>query len=394
MLIRRRGGTIPLIFALATALLSAGGTAAPAAAQDESIFTVRGIKADASAETVTEARSQAIEQGQAKAFDRLMQRLVMREDQQSVPQIDNSEIGSMVTDFSVANERTSDVRYLADMTVRFQPDAVRRFLQRAGVNYAETQSRPMVVLPLYRDAEGWRLWESPNPWHEAWLNGPYSDDLVPFEAPLGDIDDVSAIDAAAARNADPAALRAIAERYGARAVLLAEAQVSGDPAVIEVQGQRLLGDDDKQVTEEVTQGEDEDLSDALRRAADRIALAYQEEWKAENVLRFGSESQLVAEVPIRSLNEWMEIRRRLQTLPQVRNIKIIYLTRSAARVNLTYLGDQTGLSRVLSQRDLSLQPQSQGEWILGFAEGAAPRPEGPSPGSGGAATPEQGTVVE
>ena len=400
MLIRRRGGAHTVIFVLAAALLSA----APAAAQNSGIFTVRGVPVDATAESVTQARNEAIAQGQARAFDRLMQRLVMTQDRQYVPQIGGNEIGSMVTDFSVANERTSDVRYLADMTVRFQPDAVRSFLQRAGVNYAETQARPIVVVPLYRDAEGWRLWDSPNPWHEVWLNGPYSDDLVPFEAPLGDIDDVSAIDAEAARSGDTAALQAIAERYGAQEVLLAEAQVSGDPATIQVQGQRLLGGSGRTVSDQVTQGAEEDLDDALRRAADRVAAACQEDWKAPNGLRFGSESQLTADVAIESLGEWMEIRSRLQSLPQIRNIEIVYLTRGEARVNLTYLGDQAGLSRVLGQRDLTLQPEPQGAWSLGFAQGAAPSLDGQQP-LAAPASPEstssdtdpgagQGTVAE
>lgn len=394
MLIRRRGGPLTVIFVLTAALLSAAGAVPPAAAQSDSIFTVRGIPVDATAESVTQARAQAIAQGQARAFDRLIQRLVMDQERQFVPEIGSNEIGSMVTDFSVANERTSDVRYLADMTVRFQGDAVRNFLQRAGVNYAETQARRIVVVPLYRDEEGWRLWDSPNPWHEAWLDGPYNDDLVPFEAPLGDIDDVTAIDVEAARNGDSSALRAIAERYGAQEVLLAEAQVSGNPATVQVQAQRLLGGSGRTVSDQVSQGEGEDLAAALRRAAERVAAAYQDEWKAQNVLRFGSESQLVAEVPIQSLGEWMEIRSRLQSLPQIRNIQIIYLTRGEARINLTYLGDQAGLSRILGQRDLSLLPRPQGEWAIGFAEGSAPSLDGQQPLTAPAPGQDQGTVVE
>ena len=398
MLIRRRGGPLAAIFFLAAGLLSAGAGIPPAAAQNDGIFTVRGIPVDATAESVTQARAQAIAQGQARAFDRLMQRLVMSQDRQFVPQIGSNEAASMVADFSVANERTSDVRYLADMTVRFQADAVRAFLQRAGVNYAETQARPIVVVPLYRDDQGWRLWDSPNPWHEAWLNGPYNDDLVPFEAPLGDIDDVTAISVEAARNGDSSALRAIAERYGAQEVLLAEAQVSGNPATVQFQGQRLLGGSGGTVSDQVTQSEGEDLEDTLRRAAERIAAAYQEDWKAQNVLRFGSESQLIANVPIRSLGEWMEIRGRLQSLPQIRNIQIIYLTRGEARINLTYLGDQAGLSQVLGQRDLSLQPRPQGEWSIGFAAGAAPSLDGQQPLTAPAQDQgevlNQGTAVE
>ncbi|MEX0921249.1 MAG: DUF2066 domain-containing protein [Rhodovibrionaceae bacterium] len=407
MLIRRRGGTNSLHFALLAALVLAAGLAGPAAAQEAGVYVVSGVKVDATADTVTQARSQAMAQGQSKAFDLLMQRLVPSQDLPRVPAIGSNEVDSLVTDFSVANERTSDVRYLADMTVRFQPDAVRSFLQRAGIDYAETQARPIVVLPLYKDADGWRLWDSPNPWHEAWLKGRHSNDLVPLEAPLGDIDDVIAVDAEAALAGDSSALQAIAGRYDAAEVLIARAQVSGDPAVIDIEGQRMLGDGG-QVSDQVTQAEGEDLADALVRATDRLAAAMQGDWKAQNVLRFGSESQLTADVPIQSLNEWMDIRSRLQSLPQIRRVDIVYMTRGQVRVNLTYLGDQQALSQVLAQRNLSLTPESQGKWSLGFASGAAPRLEENAPltapaedgalNSGGTtdseAAPDAGTVAQ
>ncbi len=378
MLIRRLSGTIPLLFAVLAALFVVAGWAQPAAAQNAGVYTVRGVTVDATAASVIEARAQALAQGQARAFDRLIQRLVLSQDQARVPAIGSGEIGGMVTDFSVANERTSNVRYLAEMTVRFQPDAVRAFLQRSGIDYAETQARPLLVLPLYKDSAGWRLWDSPNPWHEVWLTGRHVDGLVPLEAPLGDIDDVIAVNAEAALAGDSNALQAIAARYGAAEVLVARAAVSGDPAVIDIEAQRHLGSGGK-IADQITQADGEDLSAALGRASDRLAASFQEEWKAQNVLRFGSESQLTAEVPIQSLAEWNEIRSRLQSLPQVRRIDIVYLTRSQARIDLTYLGDQATLTRVLEQRDLSLMPAPLGQWSLGFLRGSAPIPQDSAP---------------
>ena len=57
-------------------------------------------------------------------------------------------VNEVVQGFEVAHERRSGVRYLADFTVHFQPDAVRQMLRQAGVGFVETPSKPVIVLAV------------------------------------------------------------------------------------------------------------------------------------------------------------------------------------------------------------------------------------------------------
>jgi hypothetical protein len=147
-----------LIVALGLALVPVG----PAAAQDD-VFAVGGVEVDATAGNAAEAREAAIAQGHVLAMGRLMERLVLQADLSRVPILRSGELVNMVRDFSVAEERSSEVRYLADLTFRFKPVEVRSFLRRNKIRFAETRSKPVLVLPLYSDGGEIGLWREPIP---------------------------------------------------------------------------------------------------------------------------------------------------------------------------------------------------------------------------------------
>src|SRR3546814_5337389 len=87
------------------------------------------------------------------------------------------------------------VRYLADLTFRFNPDQVRSLLRGAGVPFAETRSKPVVVLPVFGDsAAGPTLWTGTNPWRDVWAQRRGDDGLVPLTVPLGDLGDLAAVE--------------------------------------------------------------------------------------------------------------------------------------------------------------------------------------------------------
>ena len=104
--------------------------AVPAAAQD-SLYTVSGIHVDASGTSSTEALNAAIAQGRGKAFQILYRRLTRQADWTRQPALDSAALLRISRGYTIANERRSTTRYVADVTYMFNPDAVVRTL-RAG----------------------------------------------------------------------------------------------------------------------------------------------------------------------------------------------------------------------------------------------------------------------
>jgi hypothetical protein len=70
-------------------------------------------------------------------------------------------------------------------------------------------------------------------------------------------------------------------------------------------------------------------------------------------------------VPITSLRDWVEVRRRLSAITLVQRAEVRSLARTEGELNLSYYGDETNLRQALAQRQLSLlQDPQQQLWLL------------------------------
>jgi hypothetical protein len=328
--------------------------AEPVLAAPEDAYAVSGIAVDATAASAAAARDKAIADGQREAFKQLIQRLVAKEAVKRVPTMTDPALTAMVDDFAVEEEHSSSVRYIARLNFRFRRDAVRQFLLNAGVPFAEERSKPIVVLPVWSGAQPPVLWEDPNPWREAFAQKERGEGLVPFIVPLGDVEDLTAISAERALNADPAALAAISERYQGEEVLITQAMPEGEQVSVvtrRFRGGTLVSTDQVRAPD-------------LNAAVDAVTAPIEAAWKEQNLIGGGGEQTLTLTVPVTDLKDWTEIRGRLRSVSSLRKMSVLSLTRSAASVEITYAGDQRQLQLALAQRDLALSQDQTGGWVL------------------------------
>lgn len=365
--------------------------AAPSLANE--VFTVRNISVDATAETAASARDAALSQGYLDAYAKLVQRLVASGDVARVPQLTASQIADYTTDFSVARERTSSVRYLADITFRFRPDEVRRLFRSNEIAFAETRSKSLVILPLQDFGETTVLWEDTNAWWDTWALRDPSGGLVPLIVPLGDLSDLTSISAEEAIAGDAQRLAGLVERYEAGAVLVSRAAVSGDPeagtAALALSMTRFDAQGAPQPlgSEVYRQQPEEDLGALMLRATDAVETAIQERWKESNVLRYGVESVIEVRVPVAGLGDWVEIQKRLGNVPAVVAKDVLSISRQQVDLSMTYIGDQNQLALALQQNDLTLLLNELLVWELRLAgpvSGRVTTPSSPAllPGNG------------
>jgi len=377
-LCRRRGLGLTLAAAVVAASCLAG--ARPAAADAVDVFEVKDVAVDVTAATAAEAREQAVVEGEIAAFRRLLERLTLRADHAKLPEFTKADVDAYVQDFSVADEKVSSVRYLARLNFRFKAEDVRRMLNDFGVPFAETVSKPVLVLPVFQDAGALILWDDPNPWREAWLRRPETQGLVPTMLPVGDLADIAAIGAEQAMDGDMQRLNAVAARYGASDTLVVFGVLRFDAAnnrrALEVYFTRY-GNQLREQTEVLSfaQVKVETVPQLLARAARELTAIVEDNWKRDNLLQFARAGVIAAVVPITGLKDWLAVRKRLQGVAVVRRAEMVLLSLDEVRVNLHFLGDAGQLALALEQADLRLFEES-GEWLLTLLE--------PAPGSPGA----------
>jgi len=364
-----RGVTLGLLaLALAMPMRSS-----PALAQ-EMPFEVAGVAVDITAESGAVARDRAMIDGQRRALDILLLRLAPPEEVGRLPRLDDERIAEMVEDVAVDSERVSALRYAGSLTVRFRADLVRALLEGTGVRFAATASKPVLVLPILSAGGRSMLWDDGNAWREAWVRRQAGKELVPLLVPMGDLDDLAAIDAEQAVAGDTARLLPLTGRYGAGEALVAVAALgidsaSGQPTVI-VTARRYGPEGMKDMFTETVIAAGETVDNLYARAAERVALRLQDAWKQQNLVTAGVEKTLTVRAPVASLAEWTELRRRLAGAASLRRHDVISLSRLEGRLSLVYVGDEMQLARALAQRDLALVQELDG-WRLGLT-GAMP----------------------
>ncbi len=338
------------------------------AEHEDRIFTVSDLPIDENEESAAVARDLALADGQRRALDQVFRRMVLRSDVERIPRLEDDEISALVQAISVTDEKTSSTRYLAKLTVRMKKNAVRNFLRDLSLGYAETVSKPRLILPLYEAAGALLLWDDPNPWRSAWETRDTDEgSLVPLTVPRGDRGDIFVIGAAQVLAGDTDRLRAIARRYNVEDVLIAHAVLRIDLAAnlprLDVT-LREVGPAGAAVIVQSFSGVARDrVPELLVRAAAEATLRLEEDWKRDNVLQFDNPVRLSVRVPIGGIEDWVKIRDRLDGSAIVRNVELVALSRSGAQVVLHYLGEPAQLALDLSQRDLNLV-ELDGFWTL------------------------------
>ena len=345
--------------------------AAPAVAQG--VFVVDGIRVDATAADANAAREVALATGTREAYRKLLEQIVPREFHARLPDPRAPDLTGMVFSLQVENERTSPTRYLANLTVNFRRDAIRALLQRSQVPFAETASRPVLIVPVYNAAGATLLWDDPNPWRQAWGFARDRNSLSPMVLANGDLTDVGLISAAQAAGGDRSRLSAIAQRYGVEDVLVAQANLrfeigSRIPSIDIVL--RRFGPSGEGTTIEGFRGEAaEPVQALLARAVASIVTGIEERWKREHLLAFGNEAVLSANVPLATLGDWIGIRQRLERAPEIKAVELAEISTTGAQVMLRYFGQAGSLVTALAQRGLILS-ESGGYWTLTLRPGA------------------------
>ena len=346
-------GMIAGIFVLAT------GAAMPAVAQD--LYTVSGVHVDQRADSATQAREVALASGQRAAFSHLMDRLTVSNAGAGVAVPDQRTITNMVRDFGVSNEKTSSVRYIADMTVRFKPDQVRAFLRARNVPFAETTARKVLILPVYSDQGYTSLWDDPNPWRDAWSTVANQSGLVPVTLAVGDLADIGTVSVDQAQSGDLAAIDKIGQRYGANvAVVDATLTGTGDGQAVDVSVTRYDATGAPQVFgvhENLAAGES--VAEMLQHAAQDVRSRLESDWKQASMIDYGASGELMVFVPITSMDDWAGIENRLETLPMIKLMRVVAMSRREVQVYVEFAGTPDQFRVALAQQNLDLQQIDQ-----------------------------------
>jgi hypothetical protein len=324
---------------------------APAGAQ-ESLYTVAGVHVDANAASSTEALNAAVAGGRAKAFQILYRRLTRQADWARQPALDLPGLLRISRGYTVANERRSTTRYVADATYMFNPDAVARLLRASNIAYSQAQAHRILVIPM-----------SPSVGHGPWANAlsapVFHDSLVPFTV-LAPEDDA----ALASVNFDAASwndVSAAAAKNHVGEVALVQAVYASGKITVNI---KRLGAGQAPARTSLDVPLLQTVGTTYPAAAQAAVHAIEDLWKSRTAVDFSQRGRLVVDVRITSLQQWGDIQGQLAGVGSITGVTVTAMDINYARLAIAYVGGLDQLRDTLGGAGLALTGRGQGPWML------------------------------
>lgn len=343
------------VFALAAALSAPILFAAPAHAVG-SLFVVRGVQVEATAESGPKACEAAYTQGHSAAWPRLIQRIVPQDDWDKVPEPAAEDLEAFVSGYEVSGEKRSTSKCIASMTYLFKADLVKKYLREKGIAYADRRGPPTLAIPLYETAEGTRLWGDDNLWLAAFRAVKLENELIPVEAPYGDDGDKAAIPPGASLGTDWITYKTIADKYGMKAVLLARARYAAGKVDVTAQLVSEAGSQDYAVS-----GSGDDERAALADAVRKLGAAMNEAWKEGAAIDNSISAHISVWAPYSSLAQRRSIEERLRKIQNILEVEITRVTVTGMAVGLRYRGRNDQFEQALKQANFGIYTSTSSE---------------------------------
>ena len=355
------------------AILAAAILAWSGQLQAADMYRILGVPVDATAESGVAAREQATAAGQRAGLTRLMQRLTSPTAHGRLPDVSAVPIERYVNSFEIAQEKVGPNRYLGTLNINYVVAEVQSLLNRAGIPHVQRRSDPILVVPVELSDGAPAAWDESSVWRAAWYEGIEQATVTVLALPLGDLGDIAAAPADSLMAGDQVALDALASRYGTESVVVAAARIerapdTGKPARIDLTVHRAGAWGTPLLATTLAVGPEEDEPAALSRAIGQVVTAIEDDWKRRTAGHIEPVTRLAVAVPLADLAGWVQIRRELTGLQEVRSLGIDSFTQAEARVTIDYQGDLEGLIAAVGRSGLSLAEESDG-WRLRAAGG-------------------------
>ncbi len=328
------------------------------------MYLVRDIPVDVTDENATIAREKAIMEAQERGFYKLLERLTVPSDMKDLPVLTTDDMLNLVQDYSVADEKTSSVRYIADVSVQFNPRAIQTFFQEYHVPYITSSADKSLIIPLYRADVYDRpvVWD--NPWVSVWQNDPQNSDLVPVVVPMGDADDKIVVSDDTVADEMHLDMAPLYKKYQALSALVIEAVVYKDMHQVYVTVRPFQNERSYMGVIRFYEPIDAPIETVLVRAKNRIFPLLEQKWREQNAVRFDNPSSLVTIVPIQNLGEWIAIRGRLDKIKLIKQYVVKAVRKDQAQIEIFFAGELTPFLKTVQREGLFLSPASDDLWSL------------------------------
>jgi hypothetical protein len=336
------------------------------------IYKIQNVRIENSADDIEAAKQAAIDAGKKEAFDRLIKRFISYGYITKAPIIDFKQIDDAINNISVIEELILENKYEARMNYEFAPEKILKIVNLPSIENLP-QKETFLLIPVLKEKD------QTIPWSPVWFDTWKDFKIDSAAIPLGDLEDLKALNTQDLSNLNFTGLDVLARRYKAPIVVMAEAEYSVPKNVLTVSLIRFE-EEPRKVAEYQYPGSfgigskelfvtaANDIANIIKKtgipytgealknplAEQDIEIQYARDYQRESGV---GQNTLNAKVITRSLADWSTFRRKLINSKLINKIMVNSFSATETDISIYYIGEIEELQRSLDNIGLSIIQQ-------------------------------------
>ncbi len=315
-----------------------------------------GINVSAEAENASLAKEDAMKKAYREAFLKVSSRLTTAENVEKLNELTDAQLSHFVQEVSVIAEHSGTKTYRADLNIKINEKLLKQYMQENDMLEVVAAPAKVLIVPVYSDTAypDKVIWEDGNLWRQAWLDkgliksGAYDffvvSDTPANRAVLSDTDlNREVYDKLISLNHVKDVFVVNAVRAGRNTLAIV---IRSHP---ETEEKRLL------ITDENGETFDKGIAETIG----YITLEMQGRTVEENSRR----GNLEAVYHFNRLPEWLDMEKRLNHVPQIKNVRIETMGSHQVKTKIEFSGSESRLRASLENAGIYLQSDN-GRYIL------------------------------
>lgn len=324
------------------------------AAAADNVYTVD-VSVDVTAENAAVAREKAMQAANRKAFETVVRKITTAQGASVLSALDDNQILNFIKEVSVVSEKTSSVRYIADLKVAINEAILKTYLNEKEIGTVVEDMSRIMVIPLFRefDSDEPVLWGNGNLWRNAWMNKAPRNSLVQiFSIPESGAN-YALIDAKKAEEFNQNALEMLMRENDVRDVYVLDAVYDGIEG-LKIKMSSFRNGDNAYETIRVA-GDRSQPDELFRRAVNEVSAKIENGIKTASVVESQQAEEIVVVYSYENLREWLAQESRLRDVPYIKKLFVDAMGNNKVQFRLNFIGGMDNLQNALNARFLKLK---------------------------------------
>jgi len=323
---------------------------------DNNIFNVNNVEIS---KEIYKNKEKLVNTAFQKAFDKLINRLLLEEDYKRLSSISSAQIKKLISHYQIINqdEKEEDNNSI-EFNVFFDKDRMHDFFYNKDILYSDIINTEVILFPLLKKKEQYFIYTK-NYFYKNW-NEKKSDNLIEYTLPAENIENIQKINSNKS-NIYKLKVSDFFKEYEIENIVFANIEINENTAEVFL-NTRIEG---KKINKNLSIDKKKDLNqkDFYKKIISEINNIIRDLIKSQNLIDVKTPSFLNVEIKLNKKNNLVEFRNRLDKIDLIDNFYVQQINKDYVLVKIKYLGKISKIINKLKNQNIDLK-MIAGQWQI------------------------------